>query len=199
MRSRSTIAYRREIRRKSTRVKNALFLEVPSVKVLIRRIACGRRPKKRRELAGATGLEPAASGCSCRHCLRGSFSHCFEPTTDKDAGSHLEESPIRKLWQDPRKILAPFVQESEKVVHGELLNWAKIRCFRDFPSNFRPIKGRIRWRVWLVSDISNGSCQDLFCEFFVLSFLFSGTPSPSLRRVVFFVPLNSASTTTARS
>src|SRR6516225_826231 len=96
MRSRSTIAYRREIRRKSTRVKNALFLEVPSVKVLIRRIAYGRRPKKRREVAGATVLEPAASGCSCRHCLRGSFSHCFEPTTDKDARSHLEESPIRK-------------------------------------------------------------------------------------------------------
>jgi len=25
-------------------------------------------------------------------------------------------SPIRKLWQDPRKILAPFVQEGEKVL-----------------------------------------------------------------------------------
>jgi hypothetical protein len=25
-----------------------------------------------------------------------------------------------------------------------------------FPSNFRPIKGRIKWRVWLVSDTSSG-------------------------------------------
>jgi len=61
----------------------------------------------------------------------------------------------------------------------------------DFPSNFRPIEGRIKWRVGLVSDISNnaGSCQDLFYEFFGLSFLFSGTLPPSLRRVVLFVPL----------
>jgi len=44
---------------------------------------------------------------------------------------------------------------------------------------------------WLLSDISNnaGSCQDLFYEFFGLSFLFSGTLPPSLRRVVLFVPL----------
>jgi hypothetical protein len=39
-------------------VKNALFLEVLSVKVLIQRIAW--RPKERRELAGATRLESAA-------------------------------------------------------------------------------------------------------------------------------------------
>ena len=26
----------------------------------------------------------------------------------------------------------------------------------DFPSNFRPIKGRIKWRVWLVSDTRSG-------------------------------------------
>jgi len=25
----------------------------------------------------------------------------------------------------------------------------------DFPSNFRPIKGRMKWRVWLVSDTSS--------------------------------------------
>jgi hypothetical protein len=25
-----------------------------------------------------------------------------------------------------------------------------------FPSNFRPIKGRIKWRGWLVSDTSSG-------------------------------------------
>ena len=45
--------------------------------------------------------------------------------------------------------------------------------------------------VFVVSDISNnaGSCQDLFYEFFGLSFLFSGTLPPSLRRVVLFVPL----------
>src|SRR5215472_1344938 len=26
----------------------------------------------------------------------------------------------------------------------------------DFPSNFRPTKGRMKWRVWLVSDTSSG-------------------------------------------
>jgi ubiquinone/menaquinone biosynthesis C-methylase UbiE len=29
---------------------------------------------------------------------------------------YLLASPIRKLWQDPRKILAPFVQEGQKVL-----------------------------------------------------------------------------------
>jgi len=27
---------------------------------------------------------------------------------------------------------------------------------RDFPSNFRPTKGGIKWRAWLVSDTSSG-------------------------------------------
>jgi hypothetical protein len=40
--------------------------------------------------------------------------------------------------------------------------------------------------------------KKFFC-IFVLSFLFSGTQLRSLRRVVLLVPLNSASTTTARS